>query len=68
MGVCDPWPPQKLIAPMSSWLQWVTDHMGSGEFLPSNHLMDLISDIGCGDTMLEIFCENVVFLLSGYDG
>merc|ERR550519_1146013 len=41
--------------------------MGMGEFLPSNWLMDLIADFVCGDTPLELICENVVFLLTGYD-
>ena len=91
----------QLIAPFSDLVQWVADHMGIGEFLPSNWLMDLIADFACGEIMmmimmkmrmlviydmynihciymlylscsgpnnpLEIICENVVFLLTGYD-
>ena len=77
-----------MIAPFSDLVQWVADHMGIGEFLPSNWLMDLIADFACGEIMmmmmkiflrmlmiscsgpnnpLEIICENVVFLLTGYD-
>jgi len=60
--------PIKLIAPFSDLVQWVADHMGIGEFLPSNWLMDLIADFACGvNNPLEIICENVVFLLTGYD-
>jgi len=59
--------PIKLLAPFSDLVQWVADHMGMGEFLPSNWLMDLIADFVCGDTPLELICENVVFLLTGYD-
>merc|ERR1712037_1031153 len=60
--------PIKLIAPFSDLVQWVADHMGMGEFLPSNWLMDLIADFACGpNNPLEIICENVVFLLTGYD-
>jgi len=60
--------PIKLMAPFSDLIQWVADHMGVGEFLPSNWLMDLIADFACGpNNPLEIICENVVFLLTGYD-
>jgi len=42
--------------------------MGMGEFLPSNWLMDFIAFWACGDgSLLEGVCENVVFLLCGYD-
>jgi len=60
--------PIKLIAPFSDLISWVVEHMGSGEFLPSNWLMDLIADFVCGpNNPLEIICENVIFLLTGYD-
>ena len=95
----------QLIAPFSDLISWVVEHMGSGEFLPSNWLMDLIADFVCGERImtmmkmavtgclsyedaivmrdadddltmlsctgpnnpLEIICENVIFLLTGYD-
>ena len=38
----------QLIAPFSNMVQWVADHMGMGEFLPSNWLMDLIATFVCG--------------------
>lgn len=59
--------PPQLLAPFSDIIEWVADHMGMGEFLPSNWLMDLIAEFACGDTILEIVCENVIFLLTGYD-
>lgn len=59
--------PIKLLAPFSDIIEWVADHMGMGEFLPSNWLMDLIAAFACGDGFLEIVCENVIFLLTGYD-
>ena len=39
----------RMIADFSQWLQWVADHMGPAEFLPSNWLVDLMADYGCGD-------------------
>ena len=39
------------MAPFSDLVQWVADHMGIGEFLPSNWLMDLIADFACGEMM-----------------
>ena len=39
----------QLIAPFSDLISWVVEHMGSGEFLPSNWLMDLIADFVCGE-------------------
>ena len=38
-----------MIAEFSQWLQWVADHMGPAEFLPSNWLVDLMADYGCAD-------------------
>lgn len=60
--------PIRMIAEFSQWLQWTADHMGLAEFLPSNWLVDLMADYGCGDQVLEILCENILFLFSGYDG
>jgi lysosomal acid lipase/cholesteryl ester hydrolase len=56
------------MAPFSDMIEWVVDHMGIGEFLPSNWLMDLIAAMACPpNSWLEVVCENVVFLLVGYD-
>ena len=58
----------QLLAPFSDMIEWVVDHLGIGEFLPSNWLMDLIADMACPEgSFLEVVCENVVFILAGYD-
>ena len=42
--------------------------MGLGEFIPSNWFMDIVASLFCSDgSWLEGVCENVVFLLCGYD-
>ena len=43
----------QLIAPFSDLISWVVEHMGSGEFLPSNWLMDLIADFVCGERIVD---------------
>jgi len=60
--------PIRLIAEYSQLFQWVADHMGPAEFLPSTWFLNLMADYGCGDHVLEILCENILFLFSGYDG
>jgi len=60
--------PISYLAPLAGSIQWVADHMGMGEFLPSNWLMDMIAFWACGDlSIIQGVCENVVFLLTGYD-
>jgi lysosomal acid lipase/cholesteryl ester hydrolase len=62
--------PLKYIAPFSDQIQWIMDmgHMGIGEFLPSSWLMDWLAAFVCDeDNPLEAICENIVFLISGYD-
>jgi lysosomal acid lipase/cholesteryl ester hydrolase len=60
--------PITLIAPFADMVQWIADHMGVGEFLPSNWFMDWLADFVCPpSSMFEIVCENIVFLLAGYD-
>jgi len=59
--------PIRLLAPFSGAIQWIANHMGIGEFLPSNWLMDWIADHVCGDNHLDIICTNIIFLLTGYD-
>ena len=41
--------------------------MGIGEFFPSNALMDILADLVCDEDYLPALCENVVFLLMGFD-
>jgi len=59
--------PIKWIAPFTDMIDWIIEHLGMGEFLPSNWLMDWLADFVCGDSQLEFICENIVFLLCGYD-
>jgi len=59
--------PIKLIAPFADMVNWIADHLGMGEFLPSNWFMDMIAEYTCGDSPAEFICENIIFLLAGYD-
>jgi len=60
--------PISFLAPFLDDIEWVADHVGTGEFLPSNYLMDWIAAFTCtGDGVPEFICENIVFLLAGYD-
>ena len=40
---------------------------GYGEFLPSSAFMDALADIVCDKNSLPQLCENIVFLLVGFD-
>jgi len=60
--------PIRYLTPFLGMIDWLVDHLGVGEFLPSNWFMDFIAAFLCGDgSVLEFVCENVVFLLCGYD-
>lgn len=41
--------------------------LGIGEFLPSNRLMDILADLVCDEDALPVICEEIVFLLMGFD-
>ena len=47
----------RLIAEYSQLFQWVADHMGPAEFLPSTWFLNLMADYGCGDHVLDLFCD-----------
>ena len=47
----------RLIAEYSQLFQWVADHMGPAEFLPSTWFLNLMADYGCGDHVLVLFCD-----------
>ena len=38
-----------------------------GEFLPSSELMDTFADVVCDENSHPQLCENVLFLLCGFD-
>merc|ERR1711962_61227 len=59
--------PARLLVPFMNEVQWISEHMGVGEFLPSNWMIDWFADHVCGASPLELVCENIVFLLCGYD-
>merc|ERR1719228_169864 len=59
--------PMRLLAPFSNMIEWAITHLGIGEFLPSNWLMDLLVGTVCENNVLDVICENIVFLLCGYD-
>jgi len=60
--------PIKYLVPFLGFIDWIVEHLGIGEFLPSNWLMDFIAAYVCDDgSSLEFVCENIVFLLCGYD-
>merc|ERR1712080_120746 len=59
--------PIRYLAPYAHSLEWIATYLGGGEFLPSNKVMDMIADEACEDTFFEKICENVLFLLSGFD-
>ena len=46
----------RLIAEYSQLFQWVADHMGPAEFLPSTWFLNLMADYGCGDHARDLFC------------
>ena len=41
--------------------------MGVGEFLPSNAFTDWIAGFFCDEGIFQGICENVVFILCGFD-
>merc|ERR1712121_434670 len=59
--------PIKFLAPFTNQVQWITEFLGIGEFLPNNWIMNWLADHVCSDNYLEFICENVVFLIAGFD-
>lgn len=41
--------------------------LGIGEFFPSNWLMDILAELVCDEDFLPALCEDVVFLMMGFD-
>ncbi|XP_069684699.1 lipase 3-like [Periplaneta americana] len=42
--------------------------LGVGELMPSNAFMQLLADVACSEgSVLQPMCENILFLLVGYD-
>jgi len=59
--------PLRYLAPFIGAFDWIAEHLGSGEFLPSSWLMDLLAGLCDVDFIDELVCKNVVFLICGYD-
>jgi len=59
--------PLRLLVPYLDEIMWIADHIGIGEFLPSNWMTDWFADTVCGDSNLEFICENICFLMAGFD-
>ena len=43
------------------------EFLGIGEFFASNWLMDILADLICDEDFLPELCEDVIFLLMGFD-
>ncbi|XP_069679660.1 lipase 3-like isoform X2 [Periplaneta americana] len=42
--------------------------LGVGELMPSNAFMQILADVACSEgSVLQPMCENILFLLVGYD-
>merc|ERR1711860_210687 len=59
--------PISIIAPFVYGVEWITDALGIGEFLPSNWFMDLLADLFCNEGIFQGVCSNILFLLCGFD-
>ena len=45
--------PMGIIAPFTDDIEWLAEHLGLGEFLPSNWLMDLLASLVCDEGWLQ---------------
>ena len=43
------------------------DAVGYGEFLPNSALLDDLAKYVCPDQVIDNICENVIFLICGFD-
>jgi len=59
--------PISYIAPFAFAVDWIAENLGFGEFALSDWLSNLLATLFCDSNWLEGICENVVFLLVGYD-
>merc|ERR1712055_551631 len=59
--------PIRLIAPFVDDIEWMMDHFGGAEFMPTNKFMDWIGSIVCDDDFVPELCESALFLLMGFD-
>lgn len=59
--------PIRYLAPFTENVEWIVDHLGDGEFLPSSELMDWLAANFCDSGWTQVACESVMFLLMGFD-
>ncbi|KAK3090384.1 hypothetical protein FSP39_011396, partial [Pinctada imbricata] len=59
--------PLKLLSPFAKDLLFIDDFLGRGELLPSTKINKFLAQDFCEQKQLDIICENVLFLLGGFD-
>jgi len=59
--------PLRYIAPFAGSIDWILEFLGVGEFFPSNAFMNWIAAFFCDEGIFQGICENVVFVLCGFD-
>jgi len=59
--------PIALIAPFANILEDIFELLGIGEFFPSSRLMDFLAELVCDEDWFPAVCEDVIFLLAGFD-
>jgi len=60
--------PIRFVAPFAGMIDWIAEHMGLGEFMPSNWIMNILADLACSEgSWFEGACENLLFIICGFD-
>jgi len=59
--------PLRYIAPFAGSIDWILEFLGVGEFFPSNAFMNWIAAFFCDEGIFQGICENIVFVLAGFD-
>ncbi|XP_063445854.1 gastric triacylglycerol lipase-like [Mytilus trossulus] len=59
--------PFKTVAPYAQYIDTIFQLFGKGEFLPSSDFISSNAREFCGNDYGSIVCENLIFLLAGYD-
>ena len=59
--------PLKYLAKIDDELMWILDHLGIGEFMPSDKLMDFLAEKVCNENENPILCSSIIYLISGFD-
>jgi len=60
--------PIKYFAPYVNTLQWILDMIGGDEFLPNTEIVEWFASSFCKpEDMTQPMCENVMFLIAGYN-